>query len=194
MTMGSAAGMADGSAFQITNQSQRSDCQQASSSPCPSTSPSSGTTGGSGGGAKRKRKRCGVCAPCRRLINCGVCSACRNRKTGHQICKFRKCEELKKKPGSSTLEVTHTLYIHTHTLYTHTHYTHTLSIHAHTTYTHTLYTLYTYKRCPPTLPKSIICNYPARMCVWGREFACMCGSECVCLWLHSVFVCVWVVV
>ncbi|XP_075887980.1 CXXC-type zinc finger protein 4 isoform X2 [Nelusetta ayraudi] len=27
--------------------------------------------------------------------------SCRNRKTGHQICKFRKCEELKKKPGSS---------------------------------------------------------------------------------------------
>ncbi|MEQ2158928.1 hypothetical protein GOODEAATRI_017188 [Goodea atripinnis] len=49
--------------------------------------------------AKRKRKRCGVCGPCRRLINCGVCSSCRNRKTGHQICKFRKCEELKKKPG-----------------------------------------------------------------------------------------------
>ncbi|KYO24469.1 CXXC-type zinc finger protein 4 [Alligator mississippiensis] len=24
-----------------------------------------------------------------------------NRKTGHQICKFRKCEELKKKPGTS---------------------------------------------------------------------------------------------
>ena len=32
------------------------------------------------------------------------CSSCRNRKTGHQICKFRKCEELKKKP-SAALEV-----------------------------------------------------------------------------------------
>ncbi|XP_072373139.1 uncharacterized protein [Scyliorhinus torazame] len=51
--------------------------------------------------AKKKRKRCGLCAPCRRLINCGECSSCRNRKTGHQICKLRKCEELKKKPGSS---------------------------------------------------------------------------------------------
>uniref|UniRef100_A0A8C6WIW1 Uncharacterized protein n=1 Tax=Neogobius melanostomus TaxID=47308 RepID=A0A8C6WIW1_9GOBI len=30
--------------------------------------------------------------------------SCRNRKTGHQICKFRKCEELKKKP-SAALEV-----------------------------------------------------------------------------------------
>ncbi|XP_060635128.1 CXXC-type zinc finger protein 4 isoform X2 [Anolis sagrei] len=66
-----------------------------------------GGGGGSGGGtgsgnpAKKKRKRCGVCVPCKRLINCGVCSSCRNRKTGHQICKFRKCEELKKKPGTS---------------------------------------------------------------------------------------------
>ncbi|XP_051876530.1 CXXC-type zinc finger protein 4-like [Pristis pectinata] len=56
---------------------------------------------GGGHPAKKKRKRCGLCAPCRRLINCGECSSCRNRKTGHQICKLRKCEELKKKPGSS---------------------------------------------------------------------------------------------
>ncbi|XP_034020824.1 POU domain, class 4, transcription factor 1-like [Thalassophryne amazonica] len=115
MAMGSASGgISDtGSAFQMTG-SQRvlTDCQQhASSSPCPSSSSpsSSGVTGGavasssssssSGAVAKRKRKRCGVCGPCRRLINCGVCSSCRNRKTGHQICKFRKCEELKKKPG-----------------------------------------------------------------------------------------------
>ncbi|KAK9540473.1 hypothetical protein VZT92_002923 [Zoarces viviparus] len=77
------------SAFQIAN---LADCPQNNSSVS------------SGNPAKKKRKRCGVCAPCRRLINCGVCSSCRNRKTGHQICKFRKCEELKKKPGSS-LEV-----------------------------------------------------------------------------------------
>ncbi|XP_048448875.1 CXXC-type zinc finger protein 4-like, partial [Rhincodon typus] len=57
--------------------------------------------GSAPGPAKRKRKRCGLCSPCRRLINCGECSSCRNRKTGHQICKLRKCEELKKKPGSS---------------------------------------------------------------------------------------------
>ncbi|XP_041789542.1 CXXC-type zinc finger protein 4 [Chelmon rostratus] len=74
------------SAFQIAN---LADCPQNNSSVS------------SGNPAKKKRKRCGVCAPCRRLINCGVCSSCRNRKTGHQICKFRKCEELKKKPGSS---------------------------------------------------------------------------------------------
>ncbi|XP_056267794.1 CXXC-type zinc finger protein 5 isoform X2 [Pseudoliparis swirei] len=53
---------------------------------------------------KKKRKRCGMCPPCRRRINCDQCSSCRNRKTGHQICKFRKCEELKKKP-SAALEV-----------------------------------------------------------------------------------------
>ncbi|XP_030048018.1 CXXC-type zinc finger protein 4 [Microcaecilia unicolor] len=74
--------------------------QLASLAECPP-----GGGGGSGGNpAKKKRKRCGVCVPCKRLINCGVCSSCRNRKTGHQICKFRKCEELKKKPGTS-LEV-----------------------------------------------------------------------------------------
>ncbi|KAG7278561.1 hypothetical protein CRUP_033429 [Coryphaenoides rupestris] len=66
------------SAFQIAN---LADCPQNNSS------------ASSGNPAKKKRKR--------RLINCGVCSSCRNRKTGHQICKFRKCEELKKKPGSS---------------------------------------------------------------------------------------------
>ncbi|XP_019726885.1 protein pygopus-like [Hippocampus comes] len=116
MAMGSTAGgMSDaGSAFQMTGgQRGPADCQQhAGSSPCPSSSsPSSSgvATGGavlsppssssSSSSSKRKRKRCGVCGPCRRLINCGVCSSCRNRKTGHQICKFRKCEELKKKPG-----------------------------------------------------------------------------------------------
>ncbi|XP_054912093.1 CXXC-type zinc finger protein 5-like [Poeciliopsis prolifica] len=115
MAMGSAGGgISDASsAFQMTSgQRALTDCQQhTNSSPCPSSSSpsSSGVTAGgvslsssssssSGTVAKRKRKRCGVCGPCRRLINCGVCSSCRNRKTGHQICKFRKCEELKKKP------------------------------------------------------------------------------------------------
>ncbi|KAM8881319.1 uncharacterized protein ACB058_001534 isoform 1-T5 [Synchiropus picturatus] len=116
MAMGSAgSGISDtSSAFQMTS-SQRAltDCQQhANPSPCPSSSSpsssgvtatsvvmSSSSSSSSGAVAKRKRKRCGVCGPCRRLINCGVCSSCRNRKTGHQICKFRKCEELKKKPG-----------------------------------------------------------------------------------------------
>ncbi|KAM9143826.1 CXXC-type zinc finger protein 4 [Pangshura tecta] len=98
------------SAFQIAN---LADCPQSHSSSSSSSSSlgaagAGGAAGGGGGGgggagnpAKKKRKRCGVCVPCKRLINCGVCSSCRNRKTGHQICKFRKCEELKKKPGTS---------------------------------------------------------------------------------------------
>ncbi|XP_072552344.1 uncharacterized protein [Salminus brasiliensis] len=121
-TLHSGAGSSSGvtmsdSAFQIANAA--ADCQHSGSScsgspaalsanasasgSCSGASNSSGGGGGggNGGAAKRKRKRCGVCAPCRRLINCGVCSSCRNRKTGHQICKFRKCEELKKKPGSA---------------------------------------------------------------------------------------------
>ncbi|XP_036280792.1 CXXC-type zinc finger protein 5 [Pipistrellus kuhlii] len=57
------------------------------------------------GSGKKKRKRCGMCPPCRRRINCEQCSSCRNRKTGHQICKFRKCEELKKKPSAALEKV-----------------------------------------------------------------------------------------
>ncbi|XP_012510567.1 PREDICTED: CXXC-type zinc finger protein 4 [Propithecus coquereli] len=83
------------SAFQIAN---LADCPQGHTAA--SSAPSSGGAGAATP-AKKKRKRCGVCVPCKRLINCGVCSSCRNRKTGHQICKFRKCEELKKKPGTS---------------------------------------------------------------------------------------------
>uniref|UniRef100_A0A8C0WXV6 Methylcytosine dioxygenase TET n=1 Tax=Castor canadensis TaxID=51338 RepID=A0A8C0WXV6_CASCN len=48
---------------------------------------------------KKKRKRCGVCEPCQRKTSCGECTYCRNRKNSHQICKMRKCEELKKKPA-----------------------------------------------------------------------------------------------
>ncbi|XP_033882243.3 methylcytosine dioxygenase TET3-like isoform X1 [Acipenser ruthenus] len=55
--------------------------------------------------SKKKRRRCGTCEPCLRKVNCGECSCCRNRKTGHQICKMRKCNELKKKPLLSSHEV-----------------------------------------------------------------------------------------
>ncbi|XP_037387274.1 methylcytosine dioxygenase TET3 isoform X2 [Pygocentrus nattereri] len=48
-------------------------------------------------GPKKKRKRCGMCGPCMLLENCGTCSNCLNRKVGHQICKLRKCEELKRR-------------------------------------------------------------------------------------------------
>ncbi|XP_004680890.1 PREDICTED: methylcytosine dioxygenase TET1 [Condylura cristata] len=55
---------------------------------------------------KKKRKRCGVCAPCQQKTNCGECTYCKNRKNSHQICKKRKCEELKKKPPATVpLEV-----------------------------------------------------------------------------------------
>lgn len=57
------------------------------------------SSGGGAGSSRRKRKRCGECVPCRRQTNCEQCSSCRNRKRGHQICKYRKCEELKRKPG-----------------------------------------------------------------------------------------------
>uniref|UniRef100_A0A4W5LN13 CXXC-type zinc finger protein 5 n=1 Tax=Hucho hucho TaxID=62062 RepID=A0A4W5LN13_9TELE len=60
----------------------------------------SSSPGGVGGAGRRKRKRCGECVPCRRMGNCEECSACRNRKTGHQICKYRKCEQLKKKAAA----------------------------------------------------------------------------------------------
>uniref|UniRef100_A0A8C2K1W7 Methylcytosine dioxygenase TET n=1 Tax=Cyprinus carpio TaxID=7962 RepID=A0A8C2K1W7_CYPCA len=49
-------------------------------------------------GYRKKRIHCGVCTPCLRKINCGECRSCLNRKTGHQICKLRKCVELRKKP------------------------------------------------------------------------------------------------
>ncbi|XP_057687292.1 methylcytosine dioxygenase TET3 isoform X2 [Corythoichthys intestinalis] len=46
---------------------------------------------------KKRRKKCGTCAPCLLKQNCGACVNCLNRKTGKQICKLRKCEELKRK-------------------------------------------------------------------------------------------------
>ena len=46
---------------------------------------------------KKRRKKCGTCEPCLRKENCGICANCLNRKTGKQICKQRKCEQLKKR-------------------------------------------------------------------------------------------------
>ncbi|XP_076142298.1 methylcytosine dioxygenase tet3 isoform X2 [Alosa pseudoharengus] len=54
---------------------------------------------GADGRERSKRSRCKDCEPCLRKVNCGQCSCCLNRKTGHQICKLRKCIELKKKPS-----------------------------------------------------------------------------------------------
>lgn len=53
--------------------------------------------------AKTKRKKCGTCPPCLRKQNCGTCGNCLNRKTGKQICKERKCDELKKKQSEREL-------------------------------------------------------------------------------------------
>ncbi|XP_077352094.1 methylcytosine dioxygenase TET1 isoform X2 [Festucalex cinctus] len=52
---------------------------------------------------RRKRSRCGRCEPCLRTISCGRCSCCLNRSTGHQICKLRKCVELKRRRPSTPL-------------------------------------------------------------------------------------------
>uniref|UniRef100_A0A3Q3ENF7 Methylcytosine dioxygenase TET n=1 Tax=Labrus bergylta TaxID=56723 RepID=A0A3Q3ENF7_9LABR len=52
---------------------------------------------------RRKRSRCGTCEPCLRKISCGQCSCCLNRRTGHQICKLRKCVELRRRRPSSSL-------------------------------------------------------------------------------------------
>ncbi|KAM9361093.1 methylcytosine dioxygenase TET3 [Symphorus nematophorus] len=46
---------------------------------------------------KKRRKKCGACTPCLRKENCGTCANCLNRKIGKQICKLRKCEQLKKR-------------------------------------------------------------------------------------------------
>lgn len=50
---------------------------------------------------RKKRSRCGTCEPCLRKTNCGLCSCCLKRSTGHQICKLRKCVQLKRRPLSS---------------------------------------------------------------------------------------------
>lgn len=50
---------------------------------------------------RKKRSRCGTCEPCLRKTNCGQCSCCLKRSTGHQICKLRKCVQLKRRPLSS---------------------------------------------------------------------------------------------
>lgn len=49
---------------------------------------------------KKRRKKCGVCTPCLRKENCGTCANCLNRKTGKQICKLRKCQELKRRQSN----------------------------------------------------------------------------------------------
>ena len=56
---------------------------------------------------KKRRKKCGACTPCLRKENCGACVNCLNRKTGKQICKLRKCVQLKKRPNESEVSEVH---------------------------------------------------------------------------------------
>lgn len=58
---------------------------------------------------KKRRKKCGTCAPCLRKENCGTCANCLNRKTGKQICKLRKCEQLKKRLNEWEVSKAHIL-------------------------------------------------------------------------------------
>jgi hypothetical protein len=45
---------------------------------------------------KKKRKRCGECPGCLKKDNCGECGPCKSIRS-HQICKMRKCDQLKTK-------------------------------------------------------------------------------------------------
>lgn len=63
---------------------------------------SSGFSTSSSSHNRKKRKACGRCGPCQRKDNCGTCMNCVNRAKGKQICVYRKCEELKKKPGTES--------------------------------------------------------------------------------------------
>lgn len=59
---------------------------------------------------KKRRKKCGACTPCLRKENCGTCANCLNRKTGKQICKLRKCEQLKKRRHEWEVSKAHTFH------------------------------------------------------------------------------------
>ncbi|XP_054722767.1 uncharacterized protein LOC129232661 [Uloborus diversus] len=45
---------------------------------------------------RKKRKRCGECPGCQTKANCGGCGPCKSVRS-HQICKMRKCDQLKTK-------------------------------------------------------------------------------------------------
>lgn len=58
--------------------------------------PPPGTPDAMDKGTKKKRKRCGECPGCLKKDNCGECGPCRSVRS-HQICKMRKCDQLKTK-------------------------------------------------------------------------------------------------
>lgn len=50
---------------------------------------------------RKRRKRCGICEPCRLQEDCGHCYVCRNKGQVNAICKSRKCMMLRNKVGFS---------------------------------------------------------------------------------------------
>lgn len=100
------------SSFSCSSESTRSSFSfdTESETGCAEAGPGSGSPGTSLKPPKkerRKRSRCGTCEPCLRKINCGQCSCCLNRRTGHQICKLRKCVELRRRRPSSLISRCH---------------------------------------------------------------------------------------
>lgn len=63
---------------------------------------------------KKRRKKCGDCGPCLRRENCGSCANCLNRKTGKQICKMRKCDQLKRRREEWEVSVVLMAFIQLH--------------------------------------------------------------------------------
>jgi len=61
-----------------------------------SMSPSGESNAASDKPTKKKRKRCGECPGCLKKDNCGECGPCKSVRS-HQICKMRKCDQLKTK-------------------------------------------------------------------------------------------------
>lgn len=101
-----------GSAFSCSSESARSSSsldtesetgfgESSPSGPPGSGPPGSGSRTPSNPQRKeKKRRRCGRCAPCLRRSSCGRCGCCLHRSTGHQICRLRKCVELKRRPAA----------------------------------------------------------------------------------------------
>jgi len=94
------------------------------SAPPPPSTPTSGHSASkspnseSDKSSKKKRKRCGNCPGCLRKDNCGDCGPCKSVRS-HQICKMRKCDQLKTKKEkvrevSSFLLVFLTILSYTH--------------------------------------------------------------------------------
>lgn len=61
-----------------------------------SLSPGGDSNNGNEKSGKKKRKRCGECPGCLKKDNCGLCGPCKSVRS-HQICKMRKCDQLKTK-------------------------------------------------------------------------------------------------